>query len=472
MKVRAILAMLPALALAGCNLAPKYTRAEAPVPPTLPQGPAYAVLPAGEAAADALGWRDFFTDPRLQGVIAKSLAGNRDLRAALANVERARALYRVNRATLFPIINGTGTLSAVQGTQGQVTDNFLVQAGSSAYEIDLWGRLRNLGAASFQRYLATDEGRKSTQIALVAETASAWLTHAATADALRIARETLATRQETLTINVRREANGIGTKLEVANATGQLNTAQAAVADFTTDLAQARNALELLAGGPISDDLLPTTLGNGDQTLAVLPVGLSSQVLLRRPDVMAAEHNLRATYADIGVARAAFFPTLSLTGLFGFASAGLLKIFDNGSFQKSANAALRQRIFDGGATANNLNAAKASREAALASYEGAIQNALREVADALARRGTIEDRVTAQVSLEANAGTAFRLSTARYNAGIANYLEPLDAQRTYYNARQSLVSARLVKAANMVELYRALGGGLQETTVTPSADNQ
>lgn len=465
MKLRTLLATLPALALTACNLAPKYTRVEAPVPSALPQGPAYAALPAGETSADALGWRDFFTDPRLQSVIAKALADNRDLRVALANVERARAVYRVNRAALFPIVNGAGTLSAVQGTQGRVTDNFLVQAGASAYEIDLWGRLRNLGAASFQRYLATDEGRKSSQIALIAETASAWLTHAATADALRIAKETLATRQETLDINVRREANGIGTKLDVANATAQLNTAQTAVADFTTDLAQARNALELLTGGPVSDDLLPSTLGSGDQTLAVLPVGLSSQVLLRRPDVIAAEHTLRATYADIGVARAAFFPSLSLTGLFGYASAGLLKIFENSSFQKTANTALRQRIFDGGATANNLKAAKASRDAALSGYEGAIQNAFREVADALARRGTIDDRVNAQISLEANAATAYRLSTARYNAGIANYLEPLDAQRTYYNARQSLVSARLVKAANMVELYRALGGGLQEQSV-------
>lgn len=464
MKLRALFATLPALALAACNLAPKYTRAEAPVPPALPQGPAYPAASGEQTTVDALGWREFFTDPRLQQVIARSLADNRDLRVALANVERARAVYRVNRAALFPIVNGGGTLSAVQGTQGRVTDNFLVQAGASAYEIDMWGRLRNLGAASFQRYLATDEGRKSTQIALVAETASAWLSHAATADALRIARETLATRQETLAINVRREANGIGTKLEVANATAQLNAAQAAVADFTTDLAQARNALELLTGGPLGNDLLPDTLGSGDQTLAVLPVGLSSDVLLRRPDVMSAEHALRATYADIGVARAAFFPTLSLTGLFGFASAGLLKIFEGGDFQKTANVALRQRIFDGGATANNLKAAKASREAALATYEGAIQNAFREVADALARRGTIDDRLTAQVSLEANAATAYRLSTARYNAGIANYLEPLDAQRTYYNARQSLVSARLVKAANMVELYRALGGGLQEQT--------
>ncbi|MCX7284737.1 MAG: efflux transporter outer membrane subunit [Novosphingobium sp.] len=467
MKLRPLLAMLPALALAACNFAPKYVRPDAPVAPALPQGEAYPALASADTRADAIGWRDFFTDPRLQQVIARALADNRNLRTSLANVERARALYRVNRAALFPIVNGSATLSAVQGTQGRVTDNFLVQAGSSSYEIDLWGRLRNLSEAGFQTWLATDEGRKATQIALVAETASAWLTHAATADALRIARETVATSKNTLALNVRREANGIGTQLDVATATSQLNTAESAVADLQTNLAQARNALELIAGGPLPDELLPATLGAGDQVLGALPVGLSSDVLLRRPDVLSAEHTLRGTYANIGAARAAFLPRLSLTGLFGFASAGLTSIFDSGDFQKSANAAVSQRIFDGGATANNLAATKAARDAALATYERAIQVAFREVADALARRGTIDESLRAQTSLAANAATAYRISQLRYDSGVASFLEPLDAQRTLYNAQQSLISARLTKASNMVELYRALGGGLVETTVEP-----
>lgn len=464
MNMRALLAVLPALSLTACNFAPKYVQPAAPVPASLPQGGAYPAPTAAETSVDALGWRDFFIDARLQQVIGKALADNRDLRATVANVERARALYRVNRAALFPVVNASGTLSAVQGTQGQVTDNFLVQAGSSAYEIDLWGRLRNLSSAAFETWLATDEGRKSTQIALVAETASAWLSYAATADALRIAEETVATRKDTLGVNVRREANGIGTKLDVATATSQLNAAEAAVADLRTSLAQARNALELLAGGPLPADLLPATLGEGDQVLSALPVGLSSDVLLRRPDVLSAEHSLKAAYANIGAARAAFFPRLSLTGLFGFASAGLTRIFENGDFQKTANAAVNQRIFDGGATAGNLAAAKASRDAALATYEGAIQTAFREVADALARRGTMEESLRAQTSLATNAATAYRLSKARYDAGVANFLEPLDAQRTLYSAQQSLISARLTRASNMVELYRALGGGLKETT--------
>lgn len=464
MTLRALLATLPAFALTACNLAPKYVQPTAPVPQSLPQGGVYGALPPGATSVDALGWRDFFTDPRLQQVIERALAGNRNLRVALANVERARALYRVDRAALFPIVNANATLSAVQGTQGRVTDNFLVQAGSSAYEIDLWGRLRNQSESALQSFLATDEGRKSTQIALIAEAASAWLSCAATADALRIAEETLATRRQTLSVNQRREANGIGTKLDVANATAALNTAEANVADLRTNLAQSRNALDLIVGSTLSDDLLPKTLGQGDQLRDALPVGLSSDVLLRRPDVLAAEHDLRGTYADIGAARAAFFPTLSLTGLLGFASAGLTSIFSGGTFQKTANAAVRQRLFDGGATAGNLAAAKAAREAALATYERTIQTAFREVADALARRGTIDESIRAQTSLETNAATAYRLSQLRYDSGVATYLEPLDAQRTLYNARQSLVSARLTKAANMVELYRALGGGLVEST--------
>lgn len=462
--MNARLILLPALALSACNMAPKYVRPAAPVPPSLPQGAAYPSLPDMDSAADKLGWREFFTDTRLQQVIARALTDNRDLRVALANVERARALYRVDRAALIPAIGASASASETRASAGRVTDSFSAQAGVSAYEIDLFGRLRNQSASSFQSYLSTDEGRKSTQIALVAEVASAWLTYAATSDALRIAEETLASRQQTLSVNVRREANGIGTKLDVATATTALNSAQAAVADYKTSLAQARNALDLLVGGAVADDLLPSTLGDGGQMRSALPVGLSSAVLLRRPDVLAAEHDLRAAYADIGVARAAFFPTISLTGLLGFASSGLSSLFDGGSFQKTGSATARQTIFDAGATANNLNATKAAREAALATYEKAIQTAFREVADALARRGTIDDSITAQVSLEANAATALRLSQSRYDAGIANYLEPLDAQRTLYTARQSLVSARLTKAANMVELYRALGGGLLETS--------
>lgn len=460
-RLRHTLVAASALTLAACNMAPKYVQPGAPVASSLPQGPAYPVLDAGDGQIDALGWRDFFSDTRLQDVIALALASNRDLRVAVANVAQARALYRVDRAGLFPTLGVSADGSATR-RNGATTQNYSVLGGITSFEIDLFGKLRNQSASAFQTYLATDEGRKATQIAIVAEAATAWLTYAATSDALRIAQETLASQQATLRVNERREQNGIGTRLEVAQAQTLVDSARAAVADYQTDLAQARNALELLTGAPVADALLPQTLGAGDQVRASLPVGLSSGVLLRRPDVLAAEHDLRATYADIGAARAAFFPSISLTSVLGFASSSLSSLFQGGSFQSGASGAASQTIFNGGKNQGNLAYAKASRDAALASYEKAVQAAFQEVADALARRGTIDEKVAAQVSLADNAAKALTLTESRYRNGVATYLEPLDAQRTSYSARQALVTARLAKAANMVELYRTLGGGLRD----------
>lgn len=469
-RYRIILAAVSLGALSACNLAPKYVRPEAPVPTALPQGTAFPALMPGDGAVDAMGWQAFFTDQRLKDTIALALAGNRDLRATVANVARARALYRVERAGQFPTIgaNAGGTIthnasaSASTGTNfgSGTTETYSASASVSAFELDLFGRQRNQTRAAFESYLASDEGRKSAQIALVAEVANAWLTHAATADALAVARETLASQTQSLKVNQRREAMGVGTGLDVAQAQTQVDSARAAVADYETDLAQARNAIDLLAGTSVPGDLLPQTLGMGDQVLASLPVGLESGVLLRRPDVLQAEHQLRAANADIGVARAAFFPSISLTGLLGFASQSLSSLFSGDTLRWSASGSASQTLFDFGGNAANLSASKAARDAAVATYEGAIQTAFREVADALARRGTIDAKVAAQQSLADNAAKAARISQSRFANGVAGYLEPLDAQRTAYAARQALVAARLAKASNMVELYRSLGGGL------------
>ncbi|MCW1381368.1 efflux transporter outer membrane subunit [Novosphingobium sp. KCTC 2891] len=469
-RARPILAAASLLALSACNLAPKYVRPDAPVAPSLPQGTAYPALAAGDGAIDGMGWQAFFTDQRLKDTIALALANNRDLRATVANVERARALYRVERAGQFPTIGAsagatvTHNSSTSAGTGSNfgsgTTESYSASANVSAFELDLFGRRRNMSRAAFESYLASDEGRKSAQIALVAEVANAWLTHAATADALAVARETLASQEQSLTVNSRREANGIGTALDVAQAQTQVDSARAAVADYTTSLAQAKNALDLLAGAPVDEALLPQTLGMGDQVLPSLPVGLDSGVLLRRPDVLQAEHQLKAANADIGVARAAFFPSISLTGLLGLASQSLSSLFSSDSFRWSAGGTASQTLFDFGTNAGNLAASKAARDAAVATYEGAVQTAFREVADALARRGTIDTKVRAQQSLADNAAKAARISQSRFANGVASYLEPLDAQRTAYSARQALVSARLAKATNMVELYRSLGGGL------------
>ncbi|WP_225008662.1 efflux transporter outer membrane subunit [Novosphingobium percolationis] len=469
-RVRSIPAAASLLALSACNLAPKYVQPAAPVPPALPQGAAYPALAPGDGAVDAMGWQAFFTDSRLKAVIAQALAGNRDLRATVANVERARALYRVQRAGQFPTIgasagasvthNSTASASTGSNFGSGTTESYSASASVSAFELDLFGKRRNLTRAAFESYLASDEGRKSAQIALVAEVANAWLTHAATADALAVARETLASQEQSLRVNSRREANGVGTGLDVAQAQTQVDSARAAVADYETDLAQAKNALDLLAGAPVTAENLPMTLGAGDQVLTNLPVGLESAVLLRRPDVVQAEHLLKAANADIGVARAAFFPSISLTGLLGLASQSLSSLFSGDAFRWSASGTASQTLFDFGGNAANLAASKAARDAALASYEGAIQSAFREVADALARRGTIDAKVAAQTSLADNAAKAARISQSRFANGVASYLEPLDAQRTAYAARQALVAARLARASNMVELYRSLGGGL------------
>jgi len=474
-RMRTFLTASSLLSLAACNLAPANIRPVAPVPSDLPQGASYPALGAGDSAVDEIGWRDFFTDPRLQGVIAQALANNRDLRIAVANVAQARAQYRVERAGLFPTIGATAdaTVSHGQSTFGSssgtgassgpssgTNESYSINGGISSFELDLFGRQRNLSRAAFETWLASEEGRKSAQILLVSETATAWLTYAATADALAVAGETLASQQQSLKVNQRRESLGIGTGLDVTQAQTQVDSARAAVADYTTDLAQAKNALNLLAGAPVAADQLPTTLGDGDQMLTALPVGLNSDVLLRRPDVLSAEHRLRAANADIGAARAAFFPTISLTGLLGFASNALGSLFSNG-LRWNAGAALSQTIFDGGARSGNLAYSEASRDVAVATYEKAIQTAFREVADALARRGTIDAKLAAQQSLADNAAKAARISQSRYANGIAAYLEPLDAQRTAYTARQALVSARLARATNMVDLYRTLGGGLK-----------
>lgn len=466
---RAGLAGVALLALGACNLAPHYVRPDLPVAPSLPQGASYPTLADGAGGVDAIGWQAFFTDPQLRDTIALALSSNRDLRSAVATVAQARATYKVDRAALVPTITAGPTASAAR-SNGVTTDTYQLSGGLSAYQVDLFGKLRNTSKAAFEAYLASDEGRKATQISVISETATAWLTMAADRDALAVAQATLESRTKTLQLTQQLEANGVGTKLAVAQAQTTLDTARADVADYTTYVAQDRNALELLTGAPVPEALLPKTLGDGRQTLASLPVGLSSDVLLRRPDVLQAEHTLKAANARIGAARAAFFPSISLTGLLGLASGSLSGLFDGGKFAWSASGSASQTLFDGGVNAGNLAYAKASRDAAVAAYEKAIQTAFQEVADALARRGTIDDKVAAQESYLANAEKAARITRSLYENGINTFLEPLDADRTAYTARQALVTARLARATNMVTLYQVLGGGLTPSSPAPGAN--
>lgn len=478
--MKRLLLLTSALLLAGCDLAPPYHRPGLPAPAALPSGGTYPAGATAATAASDMAWQDFFIDPALRQVIATGLVNNRDLRVALANVEQARALYRVQRSDLLPTIianasatwqHGPGgygsTTGPTGGTNSPVTGNsgtthfYSVSAGFSAFEIDLFGRVRNLTRAALEQYLATEEGARATRITLIAEIASAYLTMAADQDQLKISQATLESFRQSLDLTQAQFRIGVTSELEVRQAQTNFEQARYDIAALHTQIARDQNALNLLVGTTVGSDVLPTGLGDHAFTRADLPAGLSSDILLQRPDVLQAEHQLKAQYANIGAARAAFFPQISLTALAGTLSPSLSGLFDHGSFTWEAAPGASQTIFDFGRNAANLRYAKASRDAALATYERTIQTAFREAADALAQRGTIGEQLAARRDREAAAATAYRLSDARYRAGVDPFLTTLDAQRTLYTAQQNLTQTRLDDASNLIELYRALGGGLR-----------
>jgi len=458
---------LTALLLAGCDLAPPYHRPGLPAPAAMPTSGAYPAANAATPASD-IAWQDFFVDPALQQVIGQGLANNRDLRVALANVEQARAQYRVQRADLLPTIGANAGATYARASSAETRPGvdrtshiYSVDAGFSAFEIDLFGRVRNLTKAALDQYLATEQGARATRITLIAEIASAYLTMAADQDQLRISQGTLESFKQSLDLTTAQFNHGVISELEVRQAQTNYEQARYDIAALQTQIARDQNALNLLVGTTVSQDLLPTGLGDRNFTLAQLPAGVSSDVLLQRPDVLQAENQLKAQYANIGAARAAFFPQISLTALAGTLSSGLSGLFDHGNYTYQVAPTASQTIFDFGRNAANLRYAKASRDAALATYEKAIQTAFREVADALAERGTIDEQLRARTSRVEAAGTAYKLSDARYRSGVDPFLTSLDAQRVFYAAQQNLVQTRLDAASNLVELYRALGGGLR-----------
>jgi multidrug efflux system outer membrane protein len=466
--VNALGAVTLSLVLAACNMAPKYVRPELPVPATSPQGPAYAADAANAVVPADPAWRDFFTDARLARVIEMALANNRDLRIAVANVAQARAQYRVQRADLFPTVGATGTATyseqpLVQFGQSQRlnTDVYQAQVGITAWEIDLFGRVRNLSKAAQEEYFASVENRNAAQTSLIAETANAWLTMAADQERLRIARDLADTFGRTLELTRARFAKGIASELEVRQAQTSYDQARSDIAQATTLVAQDQNALNLLAGTTVAAADLPDMLPQPGATLDNLPANISSDILLRRPDIAAAEHQLRGANANIGAARAAFFPTISLTAALGTVSLGLSNLFKSGSDFWSVAPSARLPIFDFGRNKGNLQYARATYDALLATYEKSVQTGFREVADALARRGTMTQQIEAQTSLRDASQVAYRLSEARFRSGVDSFLSTLDSQRSLYTAEQSLLATRLTRATNMVELYRAMGGGLK-----------
>jgi len=522
MKSKCVLGLLAATALAGCNLAPKYVRPVGEVPTVLPAGGVYPAAATDAPDITKIGWRAFFTDDRLRSTIALGIENNRDLRIAAANVLQARAQYRIQRADLLPTValsgsatftnnvqgaagalggaasggTGTGTGTGVgtgagaatgtgAGTPGGVGTGtgagtgagvgtgaaigsgssdlqfYSLNAGVSAYEVDLFGRVRNLSRAALEQYFATEAAQRATRISLIAEIATAWMTFASDQDQLRISQQSLTSFQQSLELTRAQFRIGVASELEARQAETTYQTARNDIAVLKTRLAQDKNALDFLVGAPIAAELLPQGLGSGDAALDVLPAGISSDVLLRRPDVLQAEHQLVAQNANIGAARAALFPTISLTATVGTISTALSGLFAGGSFTYTGAPSIALPIFDGGRRRGNLRSAEAQQQAAVATYERAVQTAFREVADALAQRGTIDEQVSAQTARVNAATAALRISDARYRAGVESFLNTLDSQRTAYAAQQQLVTTRLNRESNLVELYRSLGGGLE-----------
>jgi len=455
----------------ACSLMPEYLRPQAPVPETFPNTDPKAASSATQLSD--IPWQDYFADAQLREVIGLALNNNRDLRVAALNIEKARALYRVQRADLFPRVGITGTETAQRlpgdltaSGNATTTHQYSATIGFSAYELDFFGRIRSLNAQAFEQYLATEEAKRSAQISLVAEVANAWLTLAADKERLALARNTLETRQKSYELIRRTFEVGVGSALDVRQAETLMEGSRADVARYTAQEAKDANALALITGTPVSANLLPTKLSDAVSAITEVPAGVPSEVLTRRPDVLQAERILRAANANIGAARAAFFPSITLTTGAGIASDSLGGLFSGGGGTWSFIPQIKLPIFEAGRLTANLEATKVQREINVAQYEKSIQTAFREVSDAFAEKSTLTERLDARRKLVEATKASFTLSEARYKGGIDSYLGLLDSQRALYLAELELIDIRLIESANRVALYKVLGGGWH------SADNK
>ncbi len=455
-----------ALVLAGCvNLAPKYERPAAPVAGAFPtvEGTVNSgnAAVANEAPA-AIAWQRFFTDPRLQQLITAALANNRDLRVAILNIEAARAQYQIQRSNQFPAINA-GITGQRQTTGKDQPISSVYQAGLSvsAFELDFFSRVRNLSDAALAQFLATEEARKTAQISLIAQVGNTYLTFLADEELLALTQQTLKTREESLRLTNLRFENGVSSKLDLQQAVSLVEQARTTLAQAQRQRAQDLNLLTLLIGQPIPDNL-PAGATLATTNLPDLPAGMPSDLLAVRPDIRSAEQQLIAANANIGAARANYFPHITLTGSAGTASSELSGLFKSGTFGWTFAPQAILPLFDFGRTRAGVESARAQRDIAVAQYERSIQTAFREVADALAGQATYSEQLRAQQAVAAAETDRFNLSDLRYRNGTASYLDLLDAQRSLFTAQQQAIQANLLRLQNQVTLYRVLGGGWSE----------
>jgi len=463
--VKRAASLLALLASACTTMEPRYVRPDPAIPASWPVGDPY--LAQAEVGLPMLTYGQVFQDPRLQTLIAEALANNRDLMIVASNIAAAREQYHIQRAQLLPTLNaGAGvTISGDKSGDAKADYNAGVQVPS--FELDLFGRVRSLTHVQLERYLATEAGARATRLTLVANIAGTWLDYAADSSLRLIAEQTAASAQKSVQLTRLRLEGGVAPRTDLDQAEQILAGAQADVARQRTAVAQDVNALQLLVGTPIDPRLLAGSIDEAFGKIAPVPAGLDSYVLLRRPDVVQAEYQLRAANAQIGAARAALFPRITLTGLLGFASSALLKLFTGGAFGWSATADATYTIFQSGAGHANVRLSQAQRDAAVATYQRTIQAAFRDVADALARRGTMNDEIAARQRDQSAAADNYVLTEARYREGIDPFLTVLVAQRSYYSAQQQMVQTKLTAGQNLVTTYQSIGGDtlLQNTPV-------
>jgi NodT family efflux transporter outer membrane factor (OMF) lipoprotein len=465
---KAPIARIAAFALTGllaacASMAPPYQQ---PAPPVSEVWPNDAVT-AGTPAAAEIDWQSFFTDARLRQLIAMALQGNRDLRVAMLAIEQARAQYQIRRADELPSVGAQVSASRAPGITGKLANTFTVGLAVTAWEIDFFGRIRSLSDAALAQYLATEEGRKAAQISLVAGVANTWLSVVADEDLLALTRQTLATRQESMRLARLRFENGVTSELDFRQAESLVESARVTLAQLERQRALDENALVLLIGQPLRVGLFASA-GLDTISLPDVPAGAPSDLLVRRPDIRQSEQQLIAANANIGAARAAFFPRISLTAGVGTASNELTGLFKAGSWGFTLAPQLLLPIFDSGRNQAGLASARVGRDIAIAQYERSIQAAFREVADALAGRSTLGDQLQAQRAVATAESARLHLSDLRYTNGVASYLDLLDAQRSLFAVQQALVQTRLAQLQSQVNLYKALGGGWTDAGATPT----
>lgn len=449
----------------ACSMEPRYARPDPAIPASWPVGDPY--LTQAEVGLPVLTYQQIFQDGRLQTLIGEALANNRDLMVAASNIAAAREQYHIQRAAQLPAVDANAGVTVSGDKANNVTARYSAGASVPNFEVDLFGRVRSLTHVQLERYLATEAGARATRLTLVGDVANAWLARAADSSRLRIDEETAASAQRSVSLTRIRLEGGIAPRTDLRQAEQILSLAQADLAQQRTAVAQDVNELQLLVGAPIDPKLLPASIDEAFGTIVPVPAGLDSYILLRRPDVLQAEYELRAANAQIGAARAALFPRISLTGLLGFASNALASLFTGGAFGWAASANAGYTIFQAGAGHANVRLTEAQRNAAVASYQHTIQIAFREVADALARRGTINDEIGARERQRLATADTYTLTEARYRAGIDPFLNVLDAQRSYYSAQLAMVNTKLTAARNLVSIYQTIGGDtlLQATPV-------